>query len=130
MYGVPADLDLSDFLGATLVQICLGTTQIQFNFADRYPLPIGQRAPLSPSIHCEGEWILLDGKGTVLDQTKPLADRGEYRLHRLLGGRVVQVRVASPTSFELIFESGVTLRFLEDGRPYESFSLFPSGVII
>jgi hypothetical protein len=32
MYGVPADLDLSRFQGAELIQICLGEFQIQFHF--------------------------------------------------------------------------------------------------
>ena len=32
MHGVPQNLDLSPFIGATLIQLCLGEFQIQFRF--------------------------------------------------------------------------------------------------
>lgn len=33
MYGVPADLDLTDLYGAGLDQICLGPFDLQFRFS-------------------------------------------------------------------------------------------------
>ena len=32
MYGVPADLDLSRFKDAELIQLCIGEGQVQFRF--------------------------------------------------------------------------------------------------
>jgi hypothetical protein len=32
MYGVPADLDLSRFKGAVLIQLSIGEFQVQFHF--------------------------------------------------------------------------------------------------
>ena len=55
MYGVPADLDLSFLHGAELLQVCLGTHQIQFRFH-----PVGE-------IAVEGKWELIDSSGQRID---------------------------------------------------------------
>ena len=53
MHGVPANLDLSPFVGATLEHIDLGKWVLHFYFAMTPPGVIA----------VEGEWELLDSAG-------------------------------------------------------------------
>src|SRR6266566_2893475 len=54
-YGVPADLSLKRFVGATLIQIALGEFQIQFRFQP------------DSEIAVEGRWELRDHAGQLVD---------------------------------------------------------------
>jgi hypothetical protein len=131
LYGVPTDLDLTAYEGATLVQICLGSWQLQFRFSPKLPLPSPEVGGLECSISCEGDWQLIDPAGQQLDgRMEKEENRSEYRIHLLLGRAVVETRVQAPQLFELVSEGGYVLRFIEDDRPYESFQLYPSGFII
>jgi hypothetical protein len=56
VYGVPADLDLSRFIGATLEQVALGRFQIQFHF---HP---------DAEIGVEGRWALRGRSGRLIDE--------------------------------------------------------------
>lgn len=130
MYGVPADLDLSAYMGATLGQICLSEFQLQFRFDPTYPRPSSNVGEPGPYISCEGGWYLLDPSGREIDRRTDHAARTEYKIHLLLGKAVTETRVQAPKAFELVFEGGYVLRFVEDDSPYESYQLFPSGDII
>jgi hypothetical protein len=118
MHGVPPDLDLSRFLGATLVQICLGAHQVQFHFqgADAW-------GPKVPSISVEGGWELRDAAGSLVDEDQEHLEREVYRLHRLLAGEVVGTEVDAPDSFALRFDGGEELRIFDDNAHYETFSI-------
>ena len=86
MYGVPHDLDLSRFVGATLIQVCLGEFQVQFHFqaADT----AGSEEGLS--IGVEGRWELRDKSGGIVDHSQENAKRESYQVHRLLGDAVAE----------------------------------------
>jgi hypothetical protein len=117
MHGVPVDLDLSRFEGATLIQICIGEYQVQFHFH-----PQG-------SISIEGKWELRDLAGALLDASlQTNEERDAYRLHVLLGKRVAGSFVNAPNSFSLRFESGATLMVFDESEEYESFSIQPGGI--
>ena len=118
MYGVPADLDLGFLHGAELIQVCLGLHQLQFHFH-----PAG-------SISVEGGWELLDAGGARLDGRYDGPDRPPYQLHRLLGRRVSGSEVSAPDLFALRFEGGEVLRVFDDSPQYESFQIWPGGIIV
>ena len=118
MYGVPKDLDLSGFVGATLIQVCLGESQIQFHFH-----PKG-------SFLVEGSWELVDTAGNPVDKVQDHSDRDEYRVHRLLGQAVIAWAIDSPSSLSLTFRNGLTLRLYDDSEQYESFSIQPGDIIV
>jgi hypothetical protein len=117
MHGVPADLDLSKFRAATLIQICIGENQIQFHFH-----PEG-------SISVEGHWELRDSTGVLVDESIDRnSERDALRAHVLLGKIVEGYSINAPDSFELQFDSGHSLAVFDDSKQYESFSIQP-GVI-
>jgi len=120
MHGVPADLDLSQFVGAELARIDLGQFILHFRFA----------AEASPVIAVEGHWELRAPDGGLLDRQIDPADRDAYRIHVLLGRTVVGTEVDPPASFALLFDAGHTLRIFDSSRLYESFAIEPPGVYV
>ena len=120
MYGVPADLDLSGFVGAPLQHIDLGQFILHFRFA----------ADPERVISVEGDWELRGPDGVVLDHQMEPAAREAYRVHALLGQNVTGYVVNPPTSFVLAFENGHTLRVFDRSREYESFSIQPGNIYV
>jgi hypothetical protein len=118
MYGVPADLSLERFLGATLIQVALGEFQIQFRFR-----PEGE-------IAVEGRWELRDQAGRLVDQAQATATRDVYRVHQLLGRKVTASRVEAPQSIALQFDSGQWLRVFDSSQEYESFTIQPGDIFV
>jgi hypothetical protein len=121
MYGIPADLDLAFLVGAEVVQVCLGSFDVQVRF---HP---------AASIHINGgDWELKDDRGQIIDRSsdEPAKGRAPFLLHRLLGLRV-QATEASPLRWlELKFENGLALRLIDDSVQYESFEIWPLGLIV
>ncbi len=126
MYGVPQDLDLSRFVGATLIQVCLGEFQVQFHF--QAAGGVGSEGMLC--IGVEGRWGLHDRSGRILDRAGPNSDREAYRLHRLLGHAVEGAELDAPRSFALRFAGGEVLRIFDDSDQYESFSIQPGNIFV
>jgi hypothetical protein len=118
MYGVPADLDLGFLRGAEVVQVCLGLWQVQFHFH-----PVG-------SIFVVGRWELVDATGVELDRSYDSSDRPPYQLHRLLGSSVEGTEVTPPDCFALRFAGGDVLRVFDSSDQFESFEIYPSGVVV
>jgi hypothetical protein len=119
MYGVPANLNLRRFHGATLTQICLGEFQQQFHF-------------IQPelSISVEGDWLVQSESGEVIDKSAPNSERTAYRIHRLLGKKVTDHNLNAPTSFSLLFENGLSLFVFDNSDRYESFSIQPGDIFV
>jgi hypothetical protein len=118
MYGVPADLDLSRFKDAVLIQLCIGEFQVQFHFH-----PIG-------TISVEGKWELRDAAGSLIDGMKANAERDALYIHVLLGKSVAGFSLDAPRSFSLRFESGCVLTIFDESREYESFSIQPGDIFV
>jgi hypothetical protein len=126
VYGVPRNLDLSRFIGATLIQVCLGEFQVQFHFQP------ARRVGADGLLHIgvERQWEMRDEAGMIVDQAMQNSDRDAFRLHRLLGGVVTETEVDAPLSFMLRFASGEELRIFDDSDEYESFSIQPGDIFV
>ena len=118
MYGVPADLDLSRFKNATLIQLRVGQFDVQFCFENR------------TTVSVEGKWELWDATGSLVDATKPNRERTALYLHILLGRRVCEWSLDAPRSFSLKFDSGHLLTIFDESRDYESFSIQPGDIFV
>jgi hypothetical protein len=70
VYGVPQDLDLNRFVGATLIQVCLGEFQVQFHFQAAG----GAGSEGTLYIGVERRWELRDSSGRILDSAEPNLD--------------------------------------------------------
>lgn len=118
MYGVPADLDLSHFVGATLEFITLAKYQVVFHFEP------------AASVSAEGRWCLVDCDGNVVDESGDNGPRETFGVQRCIGQRVIGAQAAPPDTVSLTFESGHVLRFVDDSPDYESFHLDPGDIHI
>jgi hypothetical protein len=118
MYGVPADLDLSRFKGALLIQLCVGEFQMDFRFHPKL------------SISVEGKWEVRDSTGSLIDVMKPNAQRDALYIHVLLGKRVDGFTLDASGSFSLRFETGHVLTVFDESREYESFSIQPGDIFV
>jgi uncharacterized protein DUF6188 len=118
MYGVPQDLSLQGFHGATLTQVAIGEFQIQFHFE-----PAGE-------IAVEGRWELRDQSGCLVDHAEENSSRDVYRVHQLLGRQVTASRVDAPDSIALVFDGGQTLTVFDSSVTHESFTIQPGDVVV
>ena len=118
MYGVPKDLNLTQFIGQTLIQIPIGEFQIQFHF---------HRGGI---VSVEGDWELANSEGALIDRSMENANRPAYHVHRLLGQDVVAFTIDAPRSFSLQFANGLALRVFDNSRAYESFSIQPGDIYV
>jgi hypothetical protein len=124
MYGVPADLDLSIFERATLIQLAIGEFQVQFRFDS------------DGIISAEGKWELRNANGEVVDEAESTAspnanaERDAYRLHVILGKTVERYAIDPPHSFSLRFTTGHLLTVFDDSKQYESFQIQPGNIVV
>jgi hypothetical protein len=118
MYGIPANLDLSRFVGAELIQLCAGQFQCQFHFDP------------PTSICVERRWELRDESGQLLDVAVEGTPAGTLNSTVLLGKKIIKTSINVPHSLSLHFESGHVLTIFNDSEPYESFTIQPGNIIV
>lgn len=106
MHGVPSDLDLTCFAGATLVRIVRLETQVDFMFEPQ------------ACVSVEGQWAVRSPDG----QTQG-ADV-------LRGLRVTGTQIKAPRSFILEFEENYSLEIFDSSEQYESFSIQPGNIFV
>jgi len=82
------------------------------------------------TISVEGYWELVDPDGVVLDRQEEPSERDAFRVHVLLGRKVIGSKVSPPESFTLAFDSGHTLRVCDHSPHYESFSIQPGDIYV
>lgn len=119
MHGVPKDLNLTRFHGATLIQVAIGEFQQQFIFSN-------------PELHIsvEGAWAIRNAAGVTVDRSQANDQRDSFKVHLLLGRSIVKSEVDSPRSFTLSFDNGWTLTVFDSSAQYESFSINPGNVYV
>ena len=118
MYGVPEQLDLAAFIGATLDYVGVGKHQVQFVFSGE------PRTEKDRVVTAEGYWEMLDGQSVVIDKATKDDNRDCYRIHRLLSHTVTETKVNPPESFMLVFDNGWALTFVDDSSHYETCHIF------
>lgn len=109
-------LDLRRYYGATLTRLVIGEFQIQFEF-------------VGPGINIsiEGEWLLTDQEGEVIDRSLPHWERDNFCLARLLGRRM-QSTIAAPKAFTVHFNNGWTLSMFDRFEHRDSFHIEPGDI--
>lgn len=112
MYGVPAQLDLTPFVGTTLDQIRFGQFQIHFTFS-------GEPGTADRGVSVEGYWELRDGQSALIDAAVVNDERDSYKIHRLLGRTVTAIGLNPPKSLTLFFDNGLELTIVDDSDQYE-----------
>jgi hypothetical protein len=118
MPGIPANLDLSFLQGAELIQVCLGTWQVQFHFAPQ------------ACVSVEADWELANAQGRIIDRSSDTIREQPFHLHLLRQRVVVGAEISAPLSFALRFTGGLVLRVFARSDGYESFSIQPGNIFV
>lgn len=115
MYGIPADLPLSRFVGLEFNMVGLGCFQTQFHCAG------------AGTLFVEGRWELRDAAGALIDCRQEHDQRPTYRVHVVIDVPIVRYEIDPPRSFTLIFENDLRLSVFDDSPQYEAFSIHLDG---
>lgn len=119
---IPANLDLSCYVGAELGTISLGPFAISFLFYPPHKLVPGKAGePLAVGV--QGPWILSDSTGTAIDDNHRYADRGACWLSVLLTQHVVAAQVKPPNQIFFLFSSSHMLSIFSDETGFESIEI-------
>ena len=112
MKGLPVNIDLAPLSGTEAIQLRFGEHQVQIHFANE------------SSISVESTMVLSAGAGDVRIDDYPHA---ASLLCRILGDRVLGATRGDDGGLLFRFESGTTLRVLNDSARYESFQVQVAG---
>ncbi len=117
MYGIPANLDLSDIIGSVLQQIRIGRFDVQFHFASGREICLQSRAEISK----EGEVISLWNENSGWSTTA---------FFLALNTPISAYAVPDDYTLEICFEGNISLRMYDESAHYESMQIQPEGIII
>jgi len=114
MYPIPSHFSLAALLGQEVNVVLLGLYQMDVIFQ----APDPRAGSGDGGLPIEGAWELTY-RAELLDQSterspEANAARDAYRIHRLLGRRVVDWDVEGPAAFSLTFDDGYALRVFDD----------------
>ena len=112
MNGLPADLDLTPFVGAIATQVCFGMHQLQIHFDDNRGVFVESPVVFSG----------VDGDVPINDYTMAAS-----LLCRLLDDRVLEATRDDQGGLILRFGGGIALHVLNDGPTFESFQVRLAG---
>jgi hypothetical protein len=111
MYRIAPDIDWSFLEGLEVTQVCFD----QFNLLlSLYP---------TGSINIEGEWALHDSKGKEVDRRVEHSARDCWRVHRLLGTKIIKCVRVSDRVLGLHLDDRSVLTITDDSDQYETFSV-------
>lgn len=119
MHGIPPNLDLLQYHGAVLTQLCIGEFQLQFIFTTPELI-----------LSVEGDWQLKNAQGEMIDRSLPNEQRESFKIHRLLGRAIKDHIVDAPVAIVLHFDNGWTLSIFDSSTEFESFSIQPGNLFI
>jgi hypothetical protein len=109
MYGLSADVDLSFFIDVSLIQICLGSHQIAFNFDEDVSITV--EGDMGIRIPPAGERVVGDFREVIYDLAM-LIERSVIRVASQPGGTLV-----------LSFDNGWLLKIYDSSQHYESYQI-------
>jgi hypothetical protein len=122
MYGISEQLDLAPFIGKTLDSVSITPFLINFAFSGN---PLVDKDCV---ITAEGHWELHDAQFEMVDKYTEHSKREFYKIHRILGLRVLAFKVNPPDSFTLIFENDWALSLFDSSSNYESLHIYDGDV--
>ena len=109
MYGIPDNVDWTFLIGQEVLQICIGSNQVQVNCDD-------------VSISIESNYAHVSKQGMVFEQCDGMP-RQSVTLISLLQSKVSSVVRENCKTLALHFSNGETLRLFDDNPQYECFQI-------
>jgi hypothetical protein len=114
MYRVAPEIDLKEFVGSSLAQICLGKFDVVFRFsggsdiAAQCPVKVLKQDEVISSFEEDGFWTTM-------------------RFGEILNLDVESYSVPNDRCLRIAFDCNYFLEFHDDSDQYESFQIYPKG---
>lgn len=109
MYGLPADTDLSFFLGASLLQVCVGENEVIANLYSDISVMIASTVRVTRD----------DGKAEIFDDARAIGPA----LLPLLGREIQQATGTPDGTLRLTWDDGTTVEILDSYKEFESYTV-------
>ncbi len=108
MYGLKSNSDFSQLIGSTILQICIGTFQIQFNIDN----DISICAENEVSLQCDlGDCVWQSGDSTIANSFTRLIDK-----------QIIKYEILNESNLILYFSNGDKLE-LKDCSSHEAYTI-------
>jgi hypothetical protein len=109
MYGLPAGVDLSFLVGATLIQLCVGENELILNLHPDISVMVASVVEFDGLSDCVSE---------PGDPSKAI-----LKLLPLLGHEVAGVRGSTDGTLEVLWDTGERMRIMDSWREFESYTI-------
>jgi hypothetical protein len=110
MNRIPLSLDLSPLVGLEIIQVSIGQNEVILVFH-----PAG-------FIRLEGDWILKENDGRIIDQSMEHSERDAWRIHKIIGSKISECIIRDERHLDILFD-GYILEIEDDSDHYETFAI-------
>ncbi len=118
MYGLKKEIDLSFLTGRELVQVRIGTFQVQFCFDE------------DVTVSVEAQFCYFDGQNEWIWQQEPSSPPIAARTVAMLGASISSIETNENGTLALRFSNGHRLTIPDSFKEYESYDITRPGQTI
>jgi len=118
MYGLKKEIDLNFLTGRELIQVAIGTFQVQFHFDE------------DVTVSVEAEFYYFDGQDEWIWQQEPSSPQIAARTVAMLGASITSIETNENGTLALTFSNGHRLTILDSFKEYESYDITRPGQTI
>ena len=118
MYGLRKEIDLSFLTGRELIQIAIGSFQVQFHFDE------------DVTVSVEAEFCYFDGQDEWIWQQEPSSPQIAARTVAMLGASITSFETNENGTLALTLSNGHRLTILDSFKEYESYDITRPGQTI
>lgn len=115
MYGLKKEIDLSFLTGRELIQVAIGSFQVQFHFDE------------DVSVYVEAEFRYFDGQQEWIWKQEPSSPHVAARTVAMLGASITSFERSEDGTLALTLSNGHRLTILDSLREYESYQITRPG---
>lgn len=115
MYGLKKEIDLSFLTGRELIQVAIGSFQVQFHFDE------------DVSVYVEAEFRYFDGQQEWIWKQEPSSPQVAGRTVAMLGASIISFERSEDGTLALTFSNRHRLTILDSFREYESYQITRPG---
>src|SRR5215467_341702 len=118
MYGLKKEIDLSFLTGRELIQVAIGSFQVQFHFDE------------DVTISVEAEFRYFDGQNEWIWRQEPSSPQVAARTAAILGASIISIESNENGTLALTFSNGQRITILDAFKEYESYDITRPGETI
>jgi Family of unknown function (DUF6188) len=115
MYGLKKETNLSFLTGRELIQVAIGTFQVQFHFDE------------AVAVSVEPEFRYFDGQREWIWGQEPSSPQVAGRTVAMLGASITSFESSEDGTLTLTFSNGHRLTMVDSSKEYESYDITRPG---